>query len=528
MIELASRTAQRPFDLVEVGGNVLGVAPTVLVGDRHQAADQLVERRGGGRELREVVIHGSEYGGGPTAGAQSMGGGGVAAGTVAPRDPPTDHGGCAVPSVLTRLDLRGVRGQTLRDSLPRPTASGEEPVAVVREILADVKARGDAALLELTERFDGVRLDTPRVPASELAAALEAIDPTVRAALEAAADRIRAHHLTQVRGGHTHSDRGITVEALVRPMRRAGIYVPGGRAAYPSTVLMTAIPARVAGVSEIALAVPPDRATGHVAAVTLAAAAIAGVDEVYAAGGAQVIGALAYGTETIRPVDVIAGPGNVYVAIAKREVADTVGIAAAFAGPSEVVVVGDDTTPVDYAAIDVILQAEHGPDGMVSFVSWSPRACDAVDDAVAELVAAAPRRGDIEATLGRGGFCVLVDDAEHAVEVANLIAPEHLELLCEDPHRLVPLVENAPAVFCGPWSPASIGDYIAGPSHVLPTDGTARFASALTVSDFTKDIHVISVDPGGFDIVAPHVVALAEAEGLEAHAESIRIRQADR
>jgi histidinol dehydrogenase len=430
--------------------------------------------------------------------------------------------------VLRRLDLRGLSGDALRAALPRPVAAGDEPVAVVREILADVRARGDAALLDLTERFDGVRLDTPRVDPAELDAALEAIDPTVRSALEAAAQRIRAHHLTQVRTGHTHTQGGITVEALVRPMRRAGIYVPGGRAAYPSTVLMTAIPARVAGVSEVVLAVPPDRTTGRIAPVTLAAAAIAGVDEVYAAGGAQVIGALAYGTETIRPVDVIAGPGNVYVAIAKREVADTVGIAAAFAGPSEVVVVGDGTTPVQWAAIDVILQAEHGPDGMVSFISWSSEVCDAVDRAVDELVAAAPRRQEIEATLGRGGFCVLVDGPQQAIEVANLIAPEHLELLCADPQSLVPLVENAPAVFCGPLSPASIGDYIAGPSHVLPTDGTARFASALTVADFTKDIHVITVEPEGFDEVAPHVIALATAEGLHAHADSIRLRQAER
>jgi histidinol dehydrogenase len=450
------------------------------------------------------------------------------AGTVAPRDPPSDLLHPGVHTVLTRLDLRGLAGDELRAALPRPTAAGDEPVAVVREILADVRQRGDAALLDLTERFDGVRLDTPRVDPTELGKALDRIDPAVRTALEAAADRIRSHHLTQVRHGHTHTDGGITVEAIVRPMQRAGIYVPGGRAAYPSTVLMTAIPARVAGVSEIALVVPPDRSTGRIADVTLAAAAIAGVDEVYAAGGAQVIGALAYGTETIRPVDVIAGPGNVYVAVAKREVADTVGIAAAFAGPSEVVVIGDDTTPVDYAAIDVILQAEHGPDGMVSFISWSSQACDAVADAVAKMVATAPRRDEIEQTLSVGGFCLLVDDPTQAMAVANLIAPEHLELLCADPQALVPSVQNAPAVFCGPLSPASIGDYIAGPSHVLPTDGTARFASALTVADFTKDIHVVTVDPEGFDAVAPHVVALAAAEGLEAHADSIRIRQADR
>lgn len=430
--------------------------------------------------------------------------------------------------MLTRLDLRGLTGSELAETLPRPTAAGDEPVAAVREILAEVRLRGDEALLELTERFDGVRLESPRVDPAEMSAALEAIDPAVRTALEAAAERIRSHHLTQVRDGHTHTDGGITVEALVRPMGRAGLYVPGGRAAYPSTVLMTAIPARVAGVEEIALCVPPDRTTGRVAEVTLAAAAIAGVDEVYAVGGAQAIGALAYGTEAIARVDVIAGPGNVFVAVAKREVSDSVGVAAAFAGPSEVVVIGDDTTPVDYAAIDVILQAEHGPDGTVWFISWSPEACDAVTTRVAELVADSPRAAAIEEALTRGGFCALVDDPAQAMAVANIVAPEHLELLCSEPQGLVPLVRNAPAVFCGPWSPASIGDYIAGPSHVLPTDGTARFASALTVADFTKDIHVVTVGPDGFDAVADHVVTLATAEGLDAHAESVRIRQADR
>jgi histidinol dehydrogenase len=427
--------------------------------------------------------------------------------------------------MLSRVDLRGVPVNELAGYLPRPDVAGEGPVAAVREILADVRARGDASLRDLTERFDGVRPDALRVSPEEIAAACDATEPAVRRALESAAERIREFHQTQVRSDHEMRRDGILVEALVRPVQRAGIYVPGGRAAYPSTVLMTAIPALVAGVPEVALAVPPDRETGRVADVTLAAAAIAGVDEVYGIGGAQVIGALAYGTESIRPVDVIAGPGNVYVAIAKREVADHVGIAAAFAGPSEVVVIADDTTPADYAAIDVILQAEHGPDGLAWLIVWSEDTADAVDAEIDRLVAVAPRRHDIEATLEGGGYLALVDDREAAVAVANLIAPEHLELLCDEPRSLLPLVRNAGAVFCGPLSPASVGDYIAGPSHVLPTDGTARFSSALTVSDFTKDIHVVTVEPGGLDAVGEHVIALASAEGLDAHAESIRLRQ---
>lgn len=430
--------------------------------------------------------------------------------------------------MLTQIDLRGIPAVELSSHLPRPDVAGEGPVAAVRDILADVRARGDEAVRELTERFDGVRLDDLRVPVEEIRAARDAIEPEVRRALEVAAERIRAFHETQVRPDHELRRDGLVVEALVRPVDRAGVYVPGGRAAYPSTVLMAAIPALVAGVPEVALVVPPNRETGRVAEVTLAAAAIAGIDEVYAIGGAQAIGALAYGTESIRAVDVIAGPGNVYVAIAKREVADHVGIAAAFAGPSEVVVVADESTPVDYAAIDVILQAEHGPDGLSWLITWSDEVAKDIDDAIGRLVAAAPRRADIEATLGSGGYVALVDDPEQAIDVANLIAPEHLELLCADPRSLLPRVRHAGAVFCGPLAPASIGDYLAGPSHVLPTDGTARFSSALTVADFTKDLHVVTVEPEGFDAVAPHVVAIAAAEGLDAHAESIRIRQADR
>src|SRR5690606_18573718 len=228
----------------------------------------------------------------------------------------------------------------------------------------------------------------------------------------------------------------------------AGCYVPGGRAAYPSTLLMTAVPARVAGVEEVVVCVPPDRATGSVAPVTLAAAAIAGVDEVYAVGGAQAVAALAHGTESIRPVDVICGPGNKYVAIAKQEVAGTVGVAAAFAGPSEVVVVADRTVPPELAAVDVILQAEHGPDGLAWLITWDGAGAGAVPEQVARLVASAPRREDIEATLAEGGYAVVVDSPEAAIRIADLVAPEHLELLCADPERLVPLVRNAGAIFC--------------------------------------------------------------------------------
>jgi histidinol dehydrogenase len=287
---------------------------------------------------------------------------------------------------------------------------------------------------------------------------------------------------------------------------------------------MTAIPAKVAGVGEVVLCVPPDRETGRVPAATLAAAAIAEVDEVYAIGGAQAIGAIAYGTESVRPVDVIVGPGNIYVALAKREVAGLVGVPSSFPGPSEVVVIADGTAPVEFAAVDVILQAEHGPGGLAWLISWDEAALDAICDEIAAQVAVAPRAEDITSTFAEGGYAVLVDSPEQALAVSNTIAPEHLELITEDPQALVPLVRHAGAVFCGPWAPASVGDYLAGPSHVLPTDGTARFGSALTVSDFQKDVHVITLDRDALLTAAPTVAAIAEVEGLAAHAESVQRR----
>ena len=428
--------------------------------------------------------------------------------------------------MLNRLDLRGVPLDGLAAALPRPSMSDDEPVAAVREILDAVRTRGDVAVREHTARFDGVELDELRVPAADLQRALDAAPPALRDALEEARDSVEAFHRQQLRGDHTYERKGITVRGRQVPVDRAGLYVPGGRGSYPSSVLMTAVPARVAGVPEIVLCVPPDRSTGTVASSTLAAAAVAGVDEVYAIGGAQAIGAMAYGTESIRAVDVIAGPGNVYVAVAKREVAGVVGVPSAFAGPSEIVVIADETAPPAFAAIDVMVQAEHGPDGLAWLITWSPEAADAIDAELDRLVALAPRRDDIERNFARGGHLALVDGPEAALVVANHIAPEHLQLMTADPEALVPLVRHAGAVFCGPLAPASIGDYIAGPSHVLPTFGSARFGSALTVDDFVKQVHVVTVDRAGFERVAPFVETLAETEGFDAHAESIRLRVA--
>jgi histidinol dehydrogenase len=428
--------------------------------------------------------------------------------------------------VLRRLDLRGTGTDDLRRRLPRPAAQTEPPVDEVRAVLAEVERGGDGALRSLTERFDGVRIDELRVPPGEPAAALAAIPDELRSALEVAHANITAYHAAQLTPEIVHHNGAIEIRELTRPVDRVGCYVPSAAAPLVSTVLMTVVPAKVAGVPEVVLATAPQR-DGTVAPGILGAAALAGVDEVYRVGGPAAIAALAYGTESIRPVDVIVGPGSARVAQAKREVAGRglVGVPSAFAGPSEVVVVADGTTPPELAAIDVMVQAEHGPDGLAWLVTWDDDVADAVTEAVARLVPKSPRREYLEATLAEGGYVVLTDGPTQALAVANAIAPEHLELLVDDAEALLPLVRHAGAVFCGPLAPASIGDYVAGANHVLPTYGSARFSGALRVDDFRKHVHAVFVPPAGLAEVAAHVVALADHEGLPAHAESVRLRQ---
>ena len=425
--------------------------------------------------------------------------------------------------MLRRIDLRGFTGE-LSEVLPRPETPTGGPVDVVRDILAAVAKRGDAAVREYTSRFDGVELESLVVADAELAAAMERIEPDVQAALELAADRIAAYHQAQMPADVMVEQPGVLIRGMHRAVERAACYVPGGRAVYPSTVLMTAVPARVAGVEQIVVCVPPGP-DGKVPDIVLAAAKIAGAHEVVSVGGAQAIGAVAHGTESIRPVDVIVGPGNIYVALAKQEVAGTVGVPSSFAGPSEVVVVADGTDPADFAAVDVILQAEHGPDGLAWFVTWNDEFADEVTASIERLVADAPRRAEIESTLGASGMVVVTDSPEQAMAVSNFIAPEHLEIQTADNEALVAMVRNAGAVFCGRYAPASLGDYVAGPSHVLPTNGTARFASALTVHDFMKDVHIVFVEQEGLEAMGDAVEALAGAEGLDAHAASIRLRR---
>jgi histidinol dehydrogenase len=427
-------------------------------------------------------------------------------------------------SLLSRIDLRGATGD-LRSLLPAPDVAGEGPTEAVRAILRRVREGGDAAVRELTQRFDHVDVAELRVTDAEVKAGLATVPGPLREALEAAKDNIEAYHRIQLHPDGEHCDRGLRVRELRRPVDRAGLYVPGGRAPLASTVLMTAVPARVAGVAELAMVTPPGPG-GAVAPAILAAAAIAGVDEIYRVGGAQGVGALAYGTETVRPVDVIVGPGNVYVATAERLVAQegAVGVPSAFTGPSEVAVVADDSTEVDWAAIDIVVQAEHGPDGLAYLITWSEEVLDAVTVAVDRFTAASPRSAEITSTLERGGYAVLVDGPEQAMDVANVIAAEHLELMTADPESLVAMVRSAGAVFCGPWAPASVGDYVAGPSHVLPTARSARFGSALRVDDFCKHIHVVDLDRDALVRLAPHVAAIADVEGLVAHGDSVRMR----
>lgn len=424
--------------------------------------------------------------------------------------------------MLKLLDLRGRRpGEPL--GLPRPDLGGEGPVEQVRAILSEVKSRGDAAVIELTERFDRVRLERLSVPREERCRALDRLPGELSEALVEARDAVFAFHSHRARPPAPFERDGITVRHLEIPVERAGVYAPGGRARYPSSVLMTAVPAKVAGVGAVACCVPPGP-DGKLPDEVLAAAELAGVDELYSVGGAQAIAAMAYGTESLRKVDVIVGPGSRWVSIAQREVRGVVGVPAAFAGPSEVVVVADETVPAEWAAIDVIVQAEHGPDGLAWLVTWSEQTAEEVGAAVGRLLASSPRRAETEATLAAGGHAVLVDSPEQAMEVANAIAPEHLELLSENHEELLGLVRHAGAVFLGPLSTAAVGDYLAGPSHVLPTFATARFSSVLGVEDFLRRVHAIGVDRRGIERVAKKVAAIATAEGLAAHAESALLR----
>ncbi|MFZ9645556.1 MAG: histidinol dehydrogenase [Fluviibacter sp.] len=395
----------------------------------------------------------------------------------------------------------------------------------VVEILADIRKRGDAALLDYTRKFD--RLDVHdalhlELPQTELQSALQTLSHDQRAALETAAQRIRAFHERQRVEGWTYTEAdGTVLGQRVTPLDRVGLYVPGGKAAYPSSVLMNAIPAKVAGVQELIMVVPTPG--GERNQLVLAAAAIAGVDRVFTIGGAQAVGALAYGTATVPQVDKIVGPGNAYVANAKRHVFGTVGIDM-IAGPSEILIIADGTTPSDWVAMDLFSQAEH--DELAQSILICPDAAylDAVTESIDRLLPQMPRADVIRTSLKDRGALILVKDLAEACEISNRIAPEHLELSVQDPQALVPLIRHAGAIFMGAYSSESLGDYCAGPNHVLPTSGSARFSSPLGVYDFQKRSSLIHVSQAGAQTLGAIASSLAEGEGLTAHARSADFR----
>lgn len=405
-------------------------------------------------------------------------------------------------------------------------AVGDSAVSgTVAAILADVRSRGDAALLEYTRRFDRREVQSAaelELEPQRLAEALAGLDPVMREALEESARRVERYHEHQRQESWSYREPdGTLLGQQVTPLDRAGLYVPGGKAAYPSSVLMNAIPARVAGVGEVVMVVPAPG--GELNPLVLAAAAVARVDRVFTVGGAQAVAALAYGTETVPAVDKIVGPGNVYVAAAKRMVFGTVGIDM-IAGPSEILVVCDGRTDPDWIAMDLFSQAEHDEDAQAILVSPDAAFLDAVEASIVRLLPTLERAPIVAASIGRRAALVRVRDLSEAAEVANRIAPEHLELSVEDPEALLPQIRHAGAIFLGRYTAEAVGDYCAGPNHVLPTSRTARFSSPLGVYDFQKRSSLIGVSPEGARTLGRIASVLARGEGLTAHARSAEYR----
>ncbi|MBW8335503.1 histidinol dehydrogenase [Stutzerimonas stutzeri] len=395
----------------------------------------------------------------------------------------------------------------------------------VLEIIKAVRERGDAAVVELTQRFDALEVASMAdliLPRARLEQALERITPAQREALEIAAERVRSYHERQKQDSWTYTEAdGTVLGQKVTPLDRAGLYVPGGKASYPSSVLMNAIPAKVAGVPEVVMVVPTPR--GEVNELVLAAACIAGVDRVFTIGGAQAVAALAYGTESVPPVDKIVGPGNIYVATAKRHVFGKVGIDM-IAGPSEILVVCDGQTDPDWIAMDLFSQAEHDEDAQSILVSPDAAFLDRVAESIARLLPTLERADIARASIeGRGGL-IHVADMQQAIEVANRIAPEHLELSVAEPEQWLPQIRHAGAIFMGRYTAEALGDYCAGPNHVLPTSGTARFSSPLGVYDFQKRSSIINCSAEGASTLGKVASVLARGESLTAHARSAEYR----
>ncbi|GGX54044.1 histidinol dehydrogenase [Streptomyces minutiscleroticus] len=432
--------------------------------------------------------------------------------------------------MISRIDLRGdalPEGSALRALLPRADFDVAAALEKVRPICEDVHHRGDEALIEYAERFDGVRLDEVRVPAEALTRALEELDPAVRAALEESIRRARLVHRAQRREAHTTQVvPGGTVKEKWVPVERVGLYAPGGRSVYPSSVIMNAVPAQEAGVASVALASPAQAEFGGLPHPTiLAACALLGVDEVYAAGGATAVAMFAYGTESCAPADMVTGPGNIWVAAAKRYFTGKIGIDTE-AGPTEIAILADDTADPVHVASDLISQAEHDPLAAAVLVTDSAELADAVAKELVPQVGASKHVTDriAPALAGKQSAIVLVDGVEEGLRVVDAYGAEHLEIQTRDAAAVADRVRNAGAVFVGPWAPVSLGDYAAGSNHVLPTGGCACHSSGLSVQSFLRGIHVVDYTRDALAEVAHHVVTLAEAEDLPAHGAAIKAR----
>jgi histidinol dehydrogenase len=429
--------------------------------------------------------------------------------------------------MIRTLDARALGLDGVVTAVARPPSAIPAGVtAAVDEIVAAVRERGDTAVLDCAARFDGTQAVTVAdlaIDDAELEAAARALDQPTRQALAYAAERIERYHAACLpKSWRMTDEHGSVLGQEVRPLDRVGVYIPGGRAAYPSTVLMTVVPARVAGVREIVLVTPPGR-DGRVDPGVLAAARVAGVTEAWRIGGAQAVAALAYGTATIRRVDKIVGPGNIYVALAKTRVFGEVGIDM-LAGPSEVVVIADGAADASWIAADLLAQAEHDPMARALLITDAAPLAARVGAELARQLPALPRRAIAAEALRAHGALVVVDSLDAAVDLANRLAPEHLELMVAVPAALLPRVRHAGAVFLGAHTPEVVGDYVAGPNHVLPTAGTARFASPLGTEDFVKRTSVIEYSPSGLAAAQAHLATLARIEGLTAHGEAARVR----
>ncbi len=425
-------------------------------------------------------------------------------------------------NVLTRIDPLDLSSlpESVLERTRKSFGEGVTPAESVVRMLADVKADGDAAVRRYARLLDGADLEDFRIPDAELDAASDRVSPELWQSLELAADRIRSFHRSTLPSEWMDPSQGLG--ELVRPLARVGVYAPGGTAAYPSTVLMTVIPARVAGVREVILTTPRVGSRPLNPAV-VAAAKIAGVDAMYQVGGVPAIAAMAYGTETIPRVDKICGPGNIFVAYAKKLVQGSVDIDGVF-GPTETIILADESANADFCAADLIAQAEHDPLATAILVTDSESLVARVEDRLETQLASAPRGDIARQALERQGRVVLVDSLDEGVDLVNRIAPEHLCLLLREPWSWVDRIHHAGGLFLGEYSPEVMGDYIAGPSHVMPTGGTARFGSALSVHHFLRTMPVVGLSPTDFQHLGPAAVQIANAEGLAGHAGAVQVR----